>query len=310
MGVAITIDDQEKAGHHFRVHGRFVLSGNYAAGGIAVAWGAAGVKSSQSPRIVVALGKSGYRYLYDVENAKLLVLAGNANAVFDAYSPGGGDIKGSANTNSENADAASLPTNGGLIMAAAAVTGGAWTYSESNEVAVPRNLGIFITNDSGGPLNLYEGASVFTLTGTWRGAVQTETITFTSTAGNKAVATAKFRYKYGLKPFDTLTSVTCNNLPGDGLKIGVGIGSKIGLPNDLYTPIEADVTKIVKNAANLSPSGIVDTTYMTVNLGTLSDGDDVEITYKRAGGGELSATALPSGVTGDVIRFVADFPAF
>lgn len=214
----------------------------------------------------------------------------------------GGDIKGSANTDSANADAASAPTNGTAVAALAAVAAGAWTHGALTNPDRGRNVCITILNDSGGALNLYEGAMAFTVTGTWRGAAQTETITLTSTAGNKAVANTKYRYVYGSKPFDTVTDITVDHVCDNGLKIGAGLGSKIGLPTDLKTPAEADVKKITKTAVALAATGIVDTTNMTVNLGALADGDDFEIVYD----GVASLTGVTiTNVTGGAVSAAA-----
>jgi hypothetical protein len=214
----------------------------------------------------------------------------------------GSDIKGSANTDSENTDQAALPTNGALVGAETAVAASAYAFPGSAQPDMGRNVCIAFRNDSGGALNLFEGVMTFTVTGTWRGAAQTDTVTFTSTAGNKAIANTKYRYKYGVKPFDTVTAVTVDNICDDGIKIAVGVGSKIGLPTDLKTPAEADVLKITKNAANLSPSGIVDTTNMSVNLGVLADNDDFEIVY--AGVSALTSVSI-SNVTGGAISAAA-----
>jgi len=138
----------------------------------------------------------------------------------------GKDIKGGANTNHENIDSDSEVTNGHAVAALAAVADGAWTHGALTNPDQARNICISIQNDSGGSLNLYEGVMTFTITGTFKGAVQTETITFTSTAGNKALATAKWRDKYGLKPFDTVTDITVDHVPDDGLKISAGLGTK------------------------------------------------------------------------------------
>ena len=168
------------------------------------------------------------------------------------------------------------PTNGHAVAAYAAVAEAAWTRGTITIPDMGRNVAIVVQNDSGGSLNLYEGVSTFTVTGTWRGAAQTEEITFTSTAENKAVANGKWRAKYGVKPFDTVTNITVDNVPDNDLKIGAGLVPKL-VAYRLATPAEADVTKITKNAANLATTSIVDTTNMTINLGALADGDDFEI---------------------------------
>ncbi len=216
------------------------------------------------------------------------------------YTQSGSDIKGSANTDSENADAASLPTNGAAVAALAAVAT-TWAHGAITSPGVGRNVAVIIKNPTGGALDLYEGVMTFTITGTWKGAAQTETITFTNTAGNKSVGAGKFRYKYGSKPFDTVTDFTLDHVPADAIEIAAGLGSKIGLYNPLKTPLEADVLKITKNAANLAPTGIVDTTNNTVNLGTLTDNDDWEVMYQ--GSAYTNATA---GAVDGAMAEVAD----
>ncbi len=144
------------------------------------------------------------------------------------------------------------------------------------------------------------------ITGTWRGAAQQETIELAFTAEDKEIANTKFRFKYGVKPFDTVTAATVTGFLAahENMQVSLGIGSKIGLPTNLLTPDEDDVVNITKNAADLSPSGIVDTTNMTINLGTLADDDDFTVAYKaitaltgtaitNVSGGAISAAAAP-----------------
>lgn len=246
-------------------------------------------------------GLPNYLAIYDYSAGKVKIIDEGSSAsntggsVIELESPGGGDIKGSVNTDSENADAAALPTNGNLVATETAVGAGAWTVGTITSPDVRRNVAIVIHNDSGGALNLFEGVMTFTITGLVDGASTTNTIIFTSSAGNKAVADTKYRYKYGTKPFDTITNVTLDNVPDNGLKIGVGIGSKIGILKPLYTPAVADVIKLTKNGANLDPTGLVDFASATrgVNFGTLANGDDVAIEYKTRS--FTGGTEVPSG---------------
>lgn len=242
---------------------------------------------------------AGYQFLYDYTAKKVKAYKKCMADLFLAY--GGKDIKGSANTDSATADAASEPTNGHAVSAIATVAAGAYTKGALTNPDLGRNIAIVILNDSGGPLNLYEGAMKFTVTGTWRGAAQTEDITFTSTAGNKAVANTKYRYKYGLKPFDTVTNIVVDHVPADGLKISAGLGSKVGLPTDLLTPATADVVKATVSAADLVLTSAVDTTNMTVNIGAVADNADFNVVYKV--GGEAGNTADLSALT--AVRFLA-----
>ncbi len=201
------------------------------------------------------------------------------------------DILGSANTDSATADAAAAATNSAAIAADSTVASSAWTVGAITAPVITRNVFIEIENPTLGTLNLYVGAMTFTITGTdYAGVAQTETIVFTSTSGNKAVATTKFRHKYGSKPFKTVTAVTLDNVPDDGFVISVGIGSKISLLNRLKTPAEADVLAASVNGTAYSVSGKVDTTNYSINFGTLSDGDDVSATFLVTAGGGASAT--------------------
>lgn len=262
---------------------------------------------------VVPIPAAGYIGEYDEDNAKLKAFTPTLAQSAHAHSPTaitlrqsltGADIKGSANTDAENADQNALPTNGALVGTLTAIAAGAYTFPATAHPDRGRNVCIAIYNDSGGPLDLFEGVSTFAVTGTWRGAAQTENITITSSGANKAVANTKYRYKYGNRPFDTVTAVAVTNMPADGLKIGVGIGSKIGLPADLATPAEADVVKITKNAAHQAVSGTVDTTNMTVNLGALSDNDDFTVVYKVTN--YLSAIATGGAISAAAASEVAD----
>ena len=229
---------------------------------------------------------AGYKVAFDVANEKILILSTLAGELQN-YAPGGGDIKGSANTDIGIASG-TLPTNGALISTLAAANN-TTTMTIAVSPDVPRNISISFKNTVAGAST--GNAVTCVITGTFRGAAQTESISFTaleltSTAQNE-VAT-----KYGSKPFDTVTSVTNPVAQPTDWQHAVGVGSKLGLPTDLYTPIEADVTKITKNGADLSPSGIVDTTNMTVNLGTLADGADVSIQYRSAAAQVATGTDL------------------
>jgi len=216
----------------------------------------------------------------------------------------GGDVKGGADTDSPNADLASEPTNGHAVAAFATVAAGTWACGAITHPDRPRSVGITVYNDSGGPLNLFEGASAFLVTGTLYGAVQTETITITSTAGNKAVATTKYRVLYGDKAFSTVTSITLNNVPADGLKIGAGLGTHFSLPLTLATPVEADVLDFTVTAARKAVTGCVDTVNNTVNVEAIADAADFEVTYLATS--YVSAVATGGAIVAAVAAEVAD----
>lgn len=184
---------------------------------------------------------------------------------------------------SMTADQAVAPVNAGRIDTAAAVAAGAWTYTENNEIDFPRNVAIVITNDSGGPLSMEEGVFSATVTGFFRGVAQTDVITHTFGAGDKTIATANFRWKFGVKPFEKITDVVVAGLTANqnGLKLGVGLGRLIGVPANTANELVADFVKVVKAGANVVPTAY-STANKTLDLGAIADNDDFDIWYKTA----------------------------
>lgn len=245
---------------------------------------------------------SSFGLTWDTANDKLIFTSGAGGQT--TYVPGGGDIKGATNVAAAaaNADQNATAVNGALLLAATTFTVLAGTMTPTTQPDVPRNIVIQIENDSGGALDLYEGVTTFLITGTdVNGAAQTESVTLTSTSGNKSVANTKFRWVQGSEAFKTVTSVAITNAPAGGLKGSLGPGTRLGLPQPLLTPAVADVDSITVNAAAITPSstvanaGGVDTTNNTVNAGTLADGADVAIIY-AASAAVAPGTDL-SGVT-------------
>lgn len=201
------------------------------------------------------------------------------------------DIKGSSATDVPIASG-TLPTNGALVssLANAAVT---TPYTIAAQPDIPRTIGIALKNTVAGAST--GNATAIVIVGTFRGAAQTETISFTaleltSTAQNEVA------FKYGVKPFDSVTSITPDVAQPASWQHAAGISSKIGLPQTPANNAETDIIKLTKNGANLSPTGLYSTN-QTVNFGTLADGDDVSVEYNVAGSGEVIAGFDLSGVT-------------
>jgi hypothetical protein len=262
------------------------------------------------PEIVLAPPVSGIIFGFNATSKKLLAYRSGI-AVQQVYHK----ALGSANTDAEIADGAGLPTNGAAVVSAvtqADVVTALGVLSVAASPDISRNVCFCVTNDSGGALNLYVGAVSIVVTGTYKGAAQTETITITVTNAQKAIANGKFRYKYGLKPFTTITAITqpgyAVNKMANGLKISVGLGSKIALLNTLATPAAADIFHADIKGTAYDASAKVDLTYNTVNLGALTDNDDFTIEYLAAGvagsaevpnGQDLSAlTSVPVMIIG------------
>jgi hypothetical protein len=249
---------------------------------------------------------SGYGFKYDATNKKILAYKSSLAVQQHCHS-----VLGSANTDAETVDSAALPTNGSLISSALAQSDVATALGVLIIAAQPdiaRNVCIVVTNDTAGNLNLYVGGTSFLVTGTYKGAVQTEIITITNADGTKAVAHAPdYRYKYGVKPFSTITSIVQTNYAvnkmANALKISVGLGSKVALLNTLATPAAADIFHADIKGAAYDASALVNTTYGTVNMGALTDADDFTLEYNAVGyasnqevanGTDLSAiTSIP-----------------
>lgn len=378
MALTISSIVADLSGQRLKTTGRIAFDSSYATGGESFTANSAGLSVLDSLRVYP---KSGYTFDYDSSNALLraIALTGAGAATQYSYSPGAGDIKGSANTDAENVDTATKPTNSDYIDTLHAVTsttltsisnaspavltkaahglvagdsvilttsgtlptglsllttyyvisegfttgafevsatlGGAaintssagsgthsytsWSYSEDLEIDIPRNVCVLVANDTAGALNLFVGTTTFSVTGTFRGAAQTDTITFTSTGGNKAVGfTPNYRVKYGVKPFDRITRVVPDNLPDVNLKIGVGLGSLIGYPVNSATGADADFQKLIKTGADLAISTLIDHTNKTVSFGTLADGNDVAMIYTIAAVGEVANGYDLSALTG------------
>ncbi len=305
MAITVTLKERRRLGNAYMNILDVALDDSYPTGGEAITARQLGLNVVD---FVLPSPAAGYIPEFDHSNMKLkmftpvkiqaahthvntLTLTKGKFASFAA-----GDIKGSANTDSEDDDQDSAPTNSALVHALATCSdAGAVTLDTFVSPGLGRNL-CAVLKATVGAITMEVGDVAIAITGTYKGAAQTETITFafTDDPANNVIAQDKFRYLYGDKPFDTVTAATVTGLTAsqENLQVSLGIGSKIALPVNLKTPAEADVTNIYKNAANLSPSGIVDATNMTVNLGVLADGDDFNVVY--------SSTKLSDVVIGNV----------
>lgn len=220
-------------------------------------------------------GDGSFRFKYNPATGKLLAYRSGAGGV-QTYAQG--DIKGSVSADVSIASGA-LPTNGQLwsTLADAANT---TAFTIALQPDISRNVSISLKNTVAGAST--GNAVTFTIVGTFRGAAQTDTVSFTaleltSTAQNE-VAT-----KHSVKPFDSITSITPSAAQPASWQHAAGPGSKIGLPSATANNAEADLLKLTKNAANLAVTGLYSTN-QTVDFGVLADGDDISIQYNAAGG--------------------------
>ena len=252
-------------------------------------------------RSVLINGKAPLFFEYDPDEDKVKATYGSGIHDYVIV-----DILGSEVTSAPNADEDTGPPNEAKIVGKITQTNLATALGVMTIAAqpdAPRNVGISIDNDSGGALDLYQGATTFRVVGTFLGAAQTEDIVLTSDAGNKSVANGKHRYIFGAKPFSTITSITQPDYATDAmagnLKISVAPGSLLGLP----FPIEAtgDVIRVTVQGAAISLAGAVSVANQTVKVGDLVDNDDVSITFRSTG--EVAEGTDLSGITG--VSFVA-----
>lgn len=64
MPIAVALTDQWSDGHRLHVTGTITPSGSYTLTGVAVNFGAAGVRSSKIPKFVAFSGAAGYELVY------------------------------------------------------------------------------------------------------------------------------------------------------------------------------------------------------------------------------------------------------
>ena len=293
--MTLAVSNLERSTGAFYREARFNLAfdSSYPSGGEALTPAMVGLSQIHSFQVIGNDG--GYLFSFDNDNSKLQVLdPGPAGGSLEV-TEGGSDIKGSVTTNQVVASSTTIPTNANLISTVAAANNTtAFTIAASPDLG--RNVCVGINNNTGGTAT--GNAADYAIVGTWKGAAQNETISFS--AGDLTdVPDTTYAVKYGSKPFDTITSITPSAAQPANWRHVAGIGSKVGLHNSLKTPAEADVLKITKNAANLAVTGLVNTTNMTVNLGTLADNDDFQIVY-AVKSGEVAASTNLSGTLREV----------
>lgn len=275
------------------IHGvcirRFTGDSSYPTGGYALNGSNFGFGTKPLEGVLVLGGNAAsaaYRPVWDYINKKLII-GSSLGAEIETYQQG--DFKGSVSADVPIASG-TLPTNGQLwsTLADAANT---TAFTIALQPDIPRNVSISLKNTVAGAST--GNAVTMTIVGTFRGAAQTDTISFTaleltSTAQNE-VAT-----KHSTKPFDSITSITPSAAQPASWQHAAGPGSKLGLPQPVSPNVEASILKLTKNGANLAVTGLYGTSG-TVDFGILADGDDIAVEY-LTGGEVTNATSLASVV--------------
>jgi uncharacterized protein (DUF2147 family) len=122
---------------------------------------------------------------------------------------------------SENEDT-TTPTSAEVLSSFASIAEGGSVVLVSPQAEVCFRPRIILKNPTAGSLNLYEGVTTYTIVGVYKGNAVSESVTFTSSAANKAVAAGKYRYKTAANVYDSLTSVTVTNIPASGITTAIG----------------------------------------------------------------------------------------
>ncbi len=181
-----------------------------------------GVTFSNNLIIQPSSGGSWALYLRGGQNDSIL------NNTFYCPSGGGIILDTQYATNSENTDATAPPN---LAAYAAAQTfssitdGNIVLLAGASQPSSAFRVRIVIYNSTAGALNLYEGTTSYAVVGTYNGSPVSETITMTSTAGNKSVAAGKYRYKTSVNKYDSISSITVTNPPDSALSFNGAAGT-------------------------------------------------------------------------------------
>ncbi len=130
---------------------------------------------------------------------------------------------------------------------------------------VPRNTALLIT-DANTSITAFD---IDILGVDARGNIQTENFVFTGGLS-----------QVGNIPFARITSVTVNSITGAGAGdvLGIGISNKLGLSNNVI--VAGDVFKVRRGTVSV-PVGVVDPINDTVNLGSITTGEDIVIWYRN-----------------------------
>lgn len=255
---------------------------SYTSGGFAIAAAKVGLKHILGVQFFGGNAAAlGYVPYWDKENAKIVLLHDKAIASYTptdtkklhSYS-GAGVLAADADVaGSDTADQAAGPTNDDVIDNLNPIAAAAWTYSEDAEIDYARNVCITVENTTGGQLSFADGSTVFTVTGFFRGDAQTDVITFALTGGQEDVAAAKFRWKFGVKPFEKITDVVVTGLDSgsNAMDLGVGLGRLLGIPITPDTPAESDFENVVKDGVDIAAATYVySDANQTLDIGVLA----------------------------------------
>jgi hypothetical protein len=188
-------------------------------------------------------------------------------------------IKGSKNTSYDGTDKDTTDFTNYQLYSTLAAANNTTPLTIALQPEVPRNIVICHKNNSGGAA-VAQVACTYAIVGTFNGAAQTDTITFADTSN---VANGKYRAVYGVKPFDTITSITPSLSQNANMQRCAGPGSLLGFPTALSTPAEADVVLFSILGVPVSITGTVSTANNTIATGVRTDADSVTIKYARKG---------------------------
>jgi len=329
MGLTYTLDpaDRISLGNNFMIKGSLGFDASYPTGGLSFNIPLIGLFRLDQ---VDFDETQGYSFEYDLANDKVKVLlsAGGVSTGVNGNASGGTpsgsvsqalytatgrqwftqsyfDVMGATRLDNPNVDGVER-TNAAYVAPYTTVAAGAGAVGALTNPDVPRSIVISIRNPTGGALNLFEGVMTFTVSGLecFSNLSKTSTITLTSTAGNKSIAAGSFRSVKGtgnsLFPYRTITSVTLDNVPDNGLDISVGLGTNVHL---ISFKLDEAGTNIIQSTLNGVTQTIVGNVHSTTGFprGTISyiypdfvDGSDTSATFPFLSGnlGSISAQSF------------------
>lgn len=258
------------------------------------------------PYAVIPAPAGGFVFEWDHQANKLKAFTFATDIGYNIPSIlGASEDAGKADADANPADV----VNGDYIIPYVSAGDNEWEHDAVNQPDVARSVVITVFNPTSDPV-AGPAAMTFTVTGTFRGATQTEDIVFTwDNTAKRAVGAGKYRFKTGKKAFDTIDDVSLDTTGAaavsESLEIGVGLSCWIGLHGGVEA--HANVKSIRAGTTDLSHGNDqVDATGNTCLVkdsnaaAKLTDGKAVRIVYTpQVAFGDIS-DANPKEIQDDV----------
>jgi hypothetical protein len=265
--------------------GAIVAIDTYAAGGVALGVSQTGMRQIDGVGI---LGVTGRNVRAAYISGKIVLYGIKPESVVYPYV--GAAL--SANDIAGTTDYANFGANRAAYVTL--VAGTTLNMTIAAQPKVPCNVRIAQSNAAGAnPAN--STATVYTVTGTFNGKAQIETITIPAAV---SLATNKGLVVGGLKPFDTITSIVATAAPTTGFSHAAGPGTILGLPTAPANGVYTDVKLITRLGNIITPvtgappgAGRLNASLDGVDVGDITANDDILVKYLGVG----QAQEIPDG---------------